>query len=273
MHRTNMRQAFVPAILVLLSLVSGSQADWPTTVKSGSKGYEVALVQSAINEVQGTNLKVDGEFGSGTEAAVRALQKASGIEADGIVGPQTWKKLCQAAPRYIIRFERGASPANDPNTEENDSLYECAVKTLRIDASGIGLISTHRGSVLPSNMNVKGRVNNGWYRLHLGIHRRSGTPTSADLVVKTTGALRPCLVVNEDNKVPVTSNDPNKTTSTAIHIHNGFNTDRHSDGCQTIAPSHWSAFISHFLNKYTKLDDWHRGSSYRGREIGVLVIE
>jgi peptidoglycan hydrolase-like protein with peptidoglycan-binding domain len=38
-------------------------------------------------------LEIDGEFGSETEAAVKAFQEASGIDVDGVVGPQTWGKL------------------------------------------------------------------------------------------------------------------------------------------------------------------------------------
>ncbi|WP_406066186.1 peptidoglycan-binding protein [Streptomyces sp. NBC_01077] len=37
--------------------------------------------------------EIDGNFGSGTEAAVKAVQQCSGIKADGQVGPQTWKYL------------------------------------------------------------------------------------------------------------------------------------------------------------------------------------
>ncbi|MFI1660447.1 peptidoglycan-binding protein [Streptomyces sp. NPDC020472] len=37
--------------------------------------------------------KIDGNFGSGTEAAVKAVQQCSGLTADGQVGPQTWRYL------------------------------------------------------------------------------------------------------------------------------------------------------------------------------------
>ncbi|WP_093878412.1 peptidoglycan-binding protein [Streptomyces sp. TLI_105] len=35
----------------------------------------------------------NGNFGSGTEAAVKTVQKCSGLTADDQVGPKTWKYL------------------------------------------------------------------------------------------------------------------------------------------------------------------------------------
>lgn len=35
----------------------------------------------------------DGEFGTATRGAVLAFQRRNGLEADGIIGPQTWRKL------------------------------------------------------------------------------------------------------------------------------------------------------------------------------------
>ena len=37
--------------------------------------------------------KVDGDFGSKTDVAIRAYQKKNGLVADGIVGAKTWAKL------------------------------------------------------------------------------------------------------------------------------------------------------------------------------------
>ena len=35
----------------------------------------------------------DGEFGNGTRTAVMKFQKDKGLEVDGVVGQNTWKKI------------------------------------------------------------------------------------------------------------------------------------------------------------------------------------
>lgn len=249
-------------------------ATWPVTVQVGDNRFEVALLQSALNEINNLTLQVDGIFGNGTKGKVVAFQSANGLQSDGIVGPQTWSKIFSSVTRYVIHFRTGNSIPNDPATTEDDTLYESKVDVEQIDSDGITLLHTLQGSVIPDDMDVKGRVVDGWYRLKLGFHNRTGTPTAADLLVKMGNVtLRPALIVNEDSNVPVQSNDPTKTQSTAVHVHNGFINERGSDGCQTIRPSEWPVFISQFLDNYTSLSDWDLNGTYRGRDIGVLIIE
>ncbi|MFF7794644.1 GH25 family lysozyme [Streptomyces sp. NPDC007991] len=62
------------------------------TVQSGSSGHAVRAAQALLN-AHGATLDVDGEFGPGTRAAVVSFQKSKALDADGIVGPDTWKAL------------------------------------------------------------------------------------------------------------------------------------------------------------------------------------
>lgn len=63
-------------------------------LKNGSKGSDVATLQKFLG------LDADGNFGPGTEKAVKNWQAANGLSADGIVGSGTWSKmgLDDAAP-------------------------------------------------------------------------------------------------------------------------------------------------------------------------------
>lgn len=66
-----------------------------TTIKLGSKGEDVKILQQKLN------LVVDGVFGPITEETVKSFQKANGLVADGIVGPNTWNKLGISNKRTI----------------------------------------------------------------------------------------------------------------------------------------------------------------------------
>jgi len=58
-----------------------------------NQGYDVYWLQRSLHELGFYNGKLDGIFGPVTQKAVMALQKASGITADGIVGANTYYHL------------------------------------------------------------------------------------------------------------------------------------------------------------------------------------
>lgn len=62
------------------------------TLRKGDKGDDVVALQHLLN-VEGYKVKIDGDYGQKTEAAVKMLQKASHLEEDGICGPKTWAAL------------------------------------------------------------------------------------------------------------------------------------------------------------------------------------
>ncbi|MCQ2354805.1 MAG: InlB B-repeat-containing protein, partial [Clostridia bacterium] len=67
-------------------------ASFPT-LKSGSSGYRVKALQFILN-YYGASLTANGDFGSGTVAAVKNFQTANGLNVTGIVDNATWAKLC-----------------------------------------------------------------------------------------------------------------------------------------------------------------------------------
>lgn len=66
-------------------------------LKRGSKGDAVRTLQSQLNGL-GYGVAVDGDFGSGTEDAVKHLQKSFGYTVDGSVGDGT---------RFLINQQTG----------------------------------------------------------------------------------------------------------------------------------------------------------------------
>ena len=58
-------------------------------LKKGHKGQDVKELQTLLTRVAGDDLKVDGDFGTKTRAAVRAFQKKKGLKVDGVAGVDT----------------------------------------------------------------------------------------------------------------------------------------------------------------------------------------
>lgn len=63
-----------------------------TVVEFGETGTSVRWVQWELVRL-GYNIKIDGEFGSKTDKAVKDFQKTVGLKVDGQVGPETRKML------------------------------------------------------------------------------------------------------------------------------------------------------------------------------------
>jgi Putative peptidoglycan binding domain len=59
----------------------------------GDRGDEVETLQTALAALDHEPGEVDGVFGDSTQAAVIAFQQANDLKADGIVGPETVRKL------------------------------------------------------------------------------------------------------------------------------------------------------------------------------------
>lgn len=70
-----------------------------SVLKKGAKGEQVKALQALLIGYgykmtnNGKTYGVDGSFGTATDNAVRAYQKANGLTVDGSVGSKTWNKL------------------------------------------------------------------------------------------------------------------------------------------------------------------------------------
>lgn len=248
---------------------------------------DVATVQTLINKNIGKitplrPLKVDGKLGSMTIGAIEEFQRrvVGFHRPDGVVDPggktlaalQTGRAAPKTAPvagSFKVTFSHGNEvPDKVKGSHGTDGLYE---STVSVTGPKSG---TFRGSIFPNDMSVKGRIKDGSYSLYIGFHKRGGgsaTPKAGDLVVRTNG-FRATLIVNNDASVPVKSDNVSKTTSSAIHVHNGYRTKRESDGCPTLHPDDWSRFIKLFLGAYPGLGVWTSTSKYVGQKIGVLEV-
>lgn len=80
--------------------VRGITSSYPgTPLRQGSTGPSVVVLQVSLNRIAQSYPalpkipQVDGIFGSRTQDSVRAFQEIFGLEADGIVGPETWYRI------------------------------------------------------------------------------------------------------------------------------------------------------------------------------------
>ncbi|MFO0560845.1 MAG: peptidoglycan-binding domain-containing protein [Polyangiales bacterium] len=64
----------------------------PGMIERGARGDSVRDLQQALVDA-GYDIEVDGIFGEDTESAVVDFQSNNGLDADGIVGPRTWRAL------------------------------------------------------------------------------------------------------------------------------------------------------------------------------------
>lgn len=92
-------QAAIDATLRFVGAAEGKPTPEPPRIddlpvlRKGAKGDHVKRAQVRLNAHGFDTGPVDGAFGQKTDAAVRAFQKARGLEVDGEIGPLTWGAL------------------------------------------------------------------------------------------------------------------------------------------------------------------------------------
>jgi peptidoglycan hydrolase-like protein with peptidoglycan-binding domain len=71
-----------------------------TPLRQGNEGENVLYIQQALNSIRNTisginYVSEDGKFGPATSTAVRQFQEFFSLTPDGIVGPETWRRIAE----------------------------------------------------------------------------------------------------------------------------------------------------------------------------------
>lgn len=130
-------------------------------IRQGAMGEGVRKLQERLKELGFDPGPIDGDAGPQTISALKAFQKARGLEADGIAGPKTWDKLGITVTASV----------NTPSVESNSNEG--------IDVGGPQLAVRRQGKLIGINIadqfdrmvaaaakeGVSLRINSG-YRTH-----------------------------------------------------------------------------------------------------------
>lgn len=116
-------------------------------IKKGDRGSAVKEVQSALG------ILADGIFGPGTEASVKKFQSENGLDSDGIVGPATLK---------VLGVSIDTDQSNYNSSNDKDGKIEMLGKY--ISNSGLEIDRAY----LDSNEYVRdyGKIEPRWFFLH-----------------------------------------------------------------------------------------------------------
>lgn len=126
----------VTALVLAMMLLAGSGS--ALTLRYPQSGAQVAVLQTALKQLGYYTKKIDGDFGSGTVAAVRAFQADNGLTVDGVAGPVTLRMLEMITGLEIDGEENPDSAPGGaaPPVEEEEPVQELPARTLRYGMAG-----------------------------------------------------------------------------------------------------------------------------------------
>lgn len=96
------------------------------SLKVGSEGSAVRNVQTRLKSLGYYKGSADGSYGTATEEAVKAFQKANGLKADGKAGTDTLNKLYSDDAKTAAQARVTATPKPRPTTRPTATPYRTA---------------------------------------------------------------------------------------------------------------------------------------------------
>ena len=92
-----------------------------STLQLGSKGSEVKKLQQRLKDLKYYSGSVDGTYGSGTEAAVKAFQSNNGLTADGKAGSKTLTKLYSSSAKKASSTSSSSSGSTNKSSSSGNT--------------------------------------------------------------------------------------------------------------------------------------------------------
>lgn len=144
-------------------------------LKKGMKGDDVAELQTLLTQLGFLNDKIDGDFGSKTETAVKEFQKTHDLTVDGEYGEKSHKAMMEAIGDDEPDFEETPevvepTPEITPEPEVKEIQLEVTGDSVRIrkgDDTGYSIITTvKKGNKLIPILGQDDKPiisKNGWY--------------------------------------------------------------------------------------------------------------
>lgn len=139
------------------------------SLRKGSKGDDVKELQELLNTYFAANLKVDGDYGSATEAAVKKFQSTHNLVADGIYGEKTHIALMSAIADYSENEDEQQTPSF---AGDHQYVTSAAVNARAGDSAKYTIVTTFAAN---TTLNVvKDKIGepiiseNNWYAVYCG---------------------------------------------------------------------------------------------------------
>lgn len=114
----------------------------------GSSSPAVAALQQQLDDVGYWNGKADGTYSDLTSQAVMAYQKAAGITADGVAGPQTQRAIAERI-RPQVRTTSGSAIEIDLKAQLVKVVIDGSLKYVFNTSTGSGQTYLEKGDPNP----------------------------------------------------------------------------------------------------------------------------